>query len=152
MEKLSWLVYKMGICGKTFAVACLCVHYCRSTRPRDTDLLALLVWKSNCSILRNPRHQWFLSIGGAFRYGLGLVSRGQTAFLILQTITPCARKAVWLFCTIRVFCPVRVWDVLYAYGISHTRTGWFCYPIRVWHWNCLTFELRKRCKNTTTGW
>jgi len=56
--KLLWLECKMGIRRKTSVVACLCVYYCWSTRPSDTDLLAILTWKPNCSISCN---QCFLS-------------------------------------------------------------------------------------------
>ena len=38
-------------------------------------------------------------------------------------------KVIALFCPICVYWPIRVWDVPYAYGTSHTRMG---YPVRVW--------------------
>ena len=28
-----------------------------------------------------------------------------------------------LFCPICVYCPIRIWDVPYAYGLSRTRIG-----------------------------
>ena len=44
----------------------------------------------------------------------------------------CYLSALKLFCTICIFHPIRVWDIPYAYRMSHTHTECFCYPIRAW--------------------
>ena len=40
-------------------------------------------------------------------------------------------KAV--FRTVRVFCPIRVWDNPYVYGMTHTRMGSFPVPYAYGH-------------------
>jgi len=55
-------------------------------------------------------------------------------------------QLVAVFCTIRVFCPVRIWDILYAYGmvlLSHTHMDvLYTYGIEI----AITFKICNRCK------